>query len=417
MKLQSVFSPTTASEVMRKQVLLVDDAAGVLRAVKDELALLAPEWEVFYTVSGFKALEFLAKTPCDVVVADLRLVDLSGAQLAAQVMKQFPRIHRILLADPGDLQSLLRCVGGAHQFLVKPCGAERLRTVLDRAFQSDVWLPNQTVRQMIGRIPKLPSPPDLYAAVVEELDSASPSLETVCGLIANDPAMTAKVLQLANSAVCGTPLDAADPANAVRDIGMADTRGVILLSHSFSNFRDLESAGFSVEALWRHSQKVSRWARWIAEFEKAGESVVQQSATAGLLHDIGKLALGANLAPQFERVLKLMQAEDRLASDAEQEVFGATHGEVGGCLLAIWGLPLPVVEAVALHHYPTRFFSDKFNPLTAVHVANALERGDSAEQAALLVDKDYLRELGLENKLVEWRELCCEAEQKESAFT
>jgi HD-like signal output (HDOD) protein len=112
-----------------------------------------------------------------------------------------------------------------------------------------------------------------------------------------------------------------------------------------------------------------------------------------------------------------MQVEGRFASDAEQEVFGATHGEVGGYLLAIWGLPVPVVEAVALHHNPARFFSDKFNPLTAVHVANALQRADSADQATLLVDKDYLGELGFENKLVEWGELCREAEQKESAFT
>jgi HD-like signal output (HDOD) protein/ActR/RegA family two-component response regulator len=402
---------------MRKRILLVDDVAGTLKNIKDELASRAPEWEVFYTALGFKALEFLAQTPCDVVVTDLRLADLSGAQLAAQVMKQYPRIHRVLLADLGDLQSLLRCVGGAHQLLAKPCEAERLRLVLERAFQTDVWLPNQAVRQIVGSIPKLPSPADLYAAVVEELESTSPSLEKVCALIASDPAMTAKVLQFANSAVYGLPLDEADPTNAAKDIGMENTKGVILLSHSFSNFRELEATGFSVETLWRHSQKVGRWARWIAGSEGAGETMAQQSATAGLLHDIGKLALGANLPQQFERVLQLMRTQGRSASDAEQAVFGATHGEVGGCLLAIWGLPVPVVEAVALHHHPARFFSDIFNPLTAVHVANAFQHAENAEQTARLVDRDYLKELGLENKLSDWWRLCREEEQKENAFT
>jgi len=400
---------------MRKRILLVDDVAGMLQDVKEELASLAQDWELFYTESGFKALEFLAHTPCDVVVMDLRLPDLSGAQLASEVMKQYPCVHRVILADLGDMQSLLRCVGGAHQFLAKPCEAGRLKIILERAFQSDVWLPNQTVRQIIGRIPKLPSPADLYAAVVEELDSASPSPEKVCGLIASDPVMAAKVLQLANSAAYGQPLDEADPVRAARDIGMANTRAVILLSHSFSNFRELEARGYSVESLWKHSQKVSRWARWIAVAEGAGEEIVQQSATAGLLHDIGKLALGVNLPQQFERVLELIQNQDRSASDAEREVFGATHGEVGGCLLATWGLPMPVVEAVALHHHPARFFSDVFNPLTAVHVANAFQDVAGVDQIVRCVDNDYLGAVGVRGKLRDWWQLCHEEERKEAA--
>ena len=81
---------------------------------------------------------------------------------------------------------------------------------------------------------------------------------------------------------------------------------------------------------------------------------------------------------------------------------------VGACLLGIWGLPLPIVEAVALHHQPAQLFSKAFCALTAVHVANALEhaarRGNFDD--TLVVDVVYLEELGLTGRLEEWQQIC-----------
>ncbi len=224
---------------MKKRILLVDGVNATLRELKEELASRCTEWELFYKNTGVGALDLLAETACDAVVADLRLIDMSGNQLARDVMQRYPRIHRVILADLGDLQSLLKCVGNVHQFLVKPCEAQRLKTVLQRAFEFDVWLPNQTVRELVGRMPQLPSPPDSYVRIVKQLESNSASLKTIGGLVAEDPALTAKVLQLANSAAYGPALDEADPVSAVEELGVENTRGLVLLSHSYSNFRDL----------------------------------------------------------------------------------------------------------------------------------------------------------------------------------
>jgi hypothetical protein len=68
----------------------------------------------------------------------------------------------------------------------------------------------------------------------------------------------------------------------------------------------------------------------------------------------------------------------------------------------MWGLPLPIVEAVTMHHHPTRFLSDSFGPLTAVHVANALDHADSLTDFQQRVDLSYLRELGLDQRLPQW---------------
>ena len=90
------------------------------------------------------------------------------------------------------------------------------------------------------------------------------------------------------------------------------------------------------------------------------------------------------------------------ASQAEQEIFGATHGEVGGGLLGLWGLPMAVVEAVALHNNPACLTGRSFNVLTAVHVANALLHAETVEHLGAIVDRDYLAVLGLAEKIPSW---------------
>jgi HD-like signal output (HDOD) protein len=210
------------------------------------------------------------------------------------------------------------------------------------------------------------------------------------------------MLQLANSAAYGDPTDDFDPVEAVREIGIANSRACLLLAHTWSGFAPLEQSGFTMAPLWTHANEVSQLAAWLAKIEGASATVIGMSATAGLLHDIGKLALAANLPVPFLRAMTLTKERGGNTSQSEQEIFGATHGEVGGCLLGLWGLPVAVVEAVALHHNPACFSGKSFSPLTAVHVANALLHAESAEHLRATVDCDYLAALGLEEKLPSW---------------
>jgi putative nucleotidyltransferase with HDIG domain len=151
-----------------------------------------------------------------------------------------------------------------------------------------------------------------------------------------------------------------------------------------------------------HSVEAAHLAAWLAQHTGAPAEIIGMARTAGLLHDIGKLALAANLPEPFLRSVALAQKRGGDASTAEQEVFGATHGEVGGCLLGLWGLPMAVVEAVALHHHPACFLSKTFSPLTAVHLADALLRAESMDHFRALADRDYLTVLGLEGNISAW---------------
>lgn len=389
---------------MKRRILLVDGAGQPLRELRSELAVRTPGREIVEATSGAAALASMAASPMDAVVADMLLPDMTGEQLLGQVLRQFPEAHRVVLADLGDLDSLLRCVGGVHQFVIKPCTPGRLHEVLERAFELDVWLPNRTLRRLMGRVLQLPSLAEGYHAVVRALERSDATPESVGQLIARDPAMAAKMLQLANSAAYGEPTDDYDLVEAVREIGIENTRSCLLLAHSWSAFAPVEQAGFSVQTLWTHANEVAVLSAWLARSERAPEQVVGMARTAGLLHDVGKLALAANLPEAFNAAGRLMRLDGSASFEVEQEVFGATHSEVGGCLLGAWGLPMAVVEAVALHHHPACFLSRTFSPLTAVHVANALCRAESADHFRATVERDYLDVLGLADRLSGWWE-------------
>ena len=150
---------------------------------------------------------------------------------------------------------------------------------------------------------------------------------------------------------------------------------------------------------------VASLARSIALSEKCNAAEADAAFTAGLLHDVGKLLLAANLSEEYGGVLKHAEELGIKIVLAEKKMLGATHAEVAACLFGTWGLPVPVLEAVAHHHQPARSEDSKFTPLTAVHVANTLfyERRQSQEAA---LDQVYIRRIGLLDHRNQWRIAC-----------
>ena len=201
-------------------------------------------------------------------------------------------------------------------------------------------------------------------------------------------------------------------------LGAETTKSLILLAHTFSYFDEVKASGFSIDLLWRHSLQTANFAQWIAEVESGAPEVENQSFTAGMVHDIGKLILAANLPEKFSEALQLARHQGIQLWEAERDLFGANHAEVGACLLGIWGLPMPIVEAVALHHHPTQLLSKTFCPLAAAHAANSLEHQTCPDNHGLrfaAIDEMYLAGLGVGDRVEAWREHCAEKSRNNSA--
>ena len=395
----------------RKRILFVGEDLALWDQLQSEAVGFSATWDVAFAKSGLQALASLTQSPCDAVIADMQIPGMTGAQLLEEVMQRSPTTLRFIRASMGDQQASMKCVGTAHQYLVKPCDAHTIGLALDRAFSLEAWLPSEAVQKLIAQMKKLPSPPNLYFKIVAELQSPDSSIEQIGTMVAQDPVLSAKLLQVVNSAVFGLQLQVVSASEAVMYLGMETTKALVLLAHTFSYFDKVRTPEFSVERLWKHSVTTGKLAEQIARAERCETAVVGQAFTGGMLHDIGKLLLAANVPEGFKEALVKAREEKVLASEAEVSVFGASHGELGACLLSIWGLPMPIVEAVALHHHPIRFLSRQFCPLTAVHAANAIEHELQVENAGAscaTADAGYLTELGLIERMDVWRDLCRE---------
>jgi HD-like signal output (HDOD) protein/ActR/RegA family two-component response regulator len=402
---------------MKKRILFVDDEPRVLDGLRRTLHCMVPEWDMAFVEGGEQALEAFSKQPFDVVVTDMRMPRMSGNQLLHEVMTRWPRVVRLVLSGHSDEQMILQTVTTAHQYLSKPCDPEKLKAAIGRATRLRDVLSEGPVGDLVGRLSSLPSLPQVYLELAQELRSPDSSLCRIGGIISKDIGMTAKVLQLVNSAFFGLPQRITDPAQAINLLGLETVRSLMLTVHVFSEFRHEELSGLSSAALWSHSVAVSTYARRIAEMEKADKKTTNDSFAAGILHDAGKLVLAANLPRKYAEALALARKEDKSLSEAETQVFGATHAEVGAYLLALWAFPDPVVEALAFHHRPSGVPPQGFSPLVAVYVADCLDHrlGPGVRAAhEPQIDLDYMGVLGLADRIPQWTEALQSSDEQRS---
>ncbi len=389
-----------------KRILFVDDEPRVLRGLERSFYRMRDAWEMVFVEDGRSALELMAARSFDVVVTDMRMPGMNGSELLARVMELHPQTVRLVLSGHADGQLIHSCVGTAHQFLSKPCDPDALARVIDRATTMVETLHSGPLRRLLSRLQLLPSIPSLYLEVLEKAKDPEAPLDDIAKIIARDIGMSAKVLKLVNSAFFGIGRAVSDLPTAISYLGIDTIRSLVLGLPTFSRFGAVGIPGFSMDELWIHSLQTASAAKAISRAEGAGSDLQEASFAAGLLHDTGKLVLAYNLPEDFSAVLSLARRENIPFMDAERRIFQATHAEVGGYLLGLWGLPAPLVEAIALHHEPDVAPDAAFRPLVAVHAANVLVRcpthadPDSLEPG---LDRAFLERGGWLKRLPAWR--------------
>ncbi len=270
-------------------------------------------------------------------------------------------------------------------------------------------LANQTLQSLVADMQTLPSLPAVYQQLVDALYADNSSAEQVGRIIEKDLAMVGKILQVVNSPFYGLRQKVSSPRHAVALLGVVNVRSLVLSHNVFKQFDQSRLPFFSLDVLWQHGVTTANHARAIAVEEGTTGEVEEDAFTAGLLHDVGTLVIASNFPDRYTEVLALMQEREIVEWEAEREVLGVTHAEVGGFLLGKWALHDAVVEAVAFHHAPLPCADEGFTPLAAVHVANVLEEQDEAGHVSGFgpsVDDEYLAACGLSDRLPIWQALC-----------
>jgi HD-like signal output (HDOD) protein len=259
-------------------------------------------------------------------------------------------------------------------------------------------LSNDTIRQLVGRLEKLPSVPSTYFALNRATANPGVTTEEIARIVEADPAMSAKVLQLVNSAYFGLARRIASISEAVSYLGVELLKGLALSAQIFSAAEGLPR-NFSIDQLQEESLKTARLARRF--FTDRGRA--EEAFTAAIVHDVGTLVIALGLPKEYELIADLEVATGRPRYEIEKEQIGAHHGEIGGYLLGVWGLPFTIVETAALHHTPNLASEGTTDILGAVHIADTLlkaSRNNSiAHPERFGLDLAFLQREGLTSEL------------------
>jgi HD-like signal output (HDOD) protein len=390
---------------MTKRILFVDDEAMVLSGLQRSLRSMRNEWDMAFVTSGAEALQLMQQQPFDMIVTDMRMPAMSGVQLLEEVKRRFPHCFRIVLSGQADQESIMRAVDPAHQYLAKPCDTSELKKRLARAFTVRGLLTNAELQAVVSRLQAMPSLPALYVEVTNELENNEPSITRIANLISEDMAMTAKMLQLVNSAFFGLRCRVSNPVQAVQLLGLDTLRALVLSTHVFDRFRTEIFGEAEVSYLWKHSFAVARFAKHIALFEKVDRQTVDDCFTAGLLHDSGKLILSSAMGKTYQTVLELVKSGEKALVDAETEVVGCNHAEIAAYLLGLWGLPEQVIEGVAQHYCPVEAGQPGFSTALATHAATFFHEQQTSfwMQDGTSLNLEYLTKCGYGNREETWR--------------
>jgi putative nucleotidyltransferase with HDIG domain len=383
----------------KKNILFVDDEQNVLQGLQRMLYGMRSEWNMAFASNGFDALEMLEKEHFHVIVSDMRMPQMDGIKLLTEVKNRFPDVMRIILSGQSKQESLLPSMGLAHQYLSKPCSCDQLKQTVARVCSLRDMLTSPTLQALVAKVGTLPTLPSIHAELVAELRSEACSLEKIGDIVSQDVGLTAKLLQLVNSSFFGLPNRVSDASQAVLFLGIETVTALILSYNTFSNYEGKMPANLSLGKLWRHSFNTGFLAKEIARYERGDNRLMNDSCTAGLLHDIGKMILASAMPDKFGLAVKLAGEHGQTEADAERALLGASHAEVGAYLLGLWGLPDPIVEAVAFHHRPKDCITEGFGPLTAVYAANLIEQNLLNLESP---PDEYLVSLGLQDRVGVW---------------
>lgn len=384
-------------------ILFVDDDPIVLRGLERMLYVRRNVWPMHFVASGDSALQLMQNTDIDILISDMRMPGMDGATLLTNVQQQFPATIRIVLSGYSDQDVILRSIRPAHQFLNKPCDQDALIRTIKRASDLLSMPMNSRYRTMASRLGFLPVFSDALMHALNQL-RGNAQQNSLAAALTQDVGLTAGVLKLVNTAFFGAGQELVTPDDA---IGLLGSEVLLRILSQFTHADDEYVAlPFAARALWQHSLRTARFARLIAELDKAPRQTRQISYLAGLFHDLGKVVLAMH-DPDYPAVLRSVAASGLPVARCEREHFGITHAEIGAYLLGLWGFDPAVTDIVSRHTSPG---TQPHHPALAyVHAANSLDHElvhFGPKHTPHPHDQNFASSAGWADKYASWREHC-----------
>jgi putative nucleotidyltransferase with HDIG domain len=354
----------------QRRVLFVDDDEQVLDGIRDLLRRQRRTWNMTFALGGPAGLEAVRRQPFDIVISDMRMPGLSGAALLEQVRQLQPRATRVVLSGYAERDALLEALPVAHQFLAKPCEADELRAVINRGTYLQQVLEDEAACALAKALDGITDAPRSFRRLTNLCADRGADLDAVCGIVASSSALAACVREVAAYfAPKGDSLQAAIVA-----VGFPLLCTLPVIAPLLDGLRRRPVHGFSPQKQLRHALLVARVAQRVARDPRAAD----MAFAAAFLHDVGKLAFAVAMPEAYAFAIESSSRSGEPID--ERACFGITHAALGAYLLAFFGMPLSVVEAVGEHH-ELGDIESCCDVARAVRVADALDRERSVDGA------------------------------------
>jgi HD-like signal output (HDOD) protein len=367
--------PATGGVFLMKRILLIDNEVQVL---KDLTRLFeGTEYEVVTAQSGAEALEKLQYESVKMVVSDVRMPDMDGYELLAKIKAMFPKIMRVILCGYSDEQIVFKALQKniAKLYILKPWEDEKFRNLVEQMFETERILGNTNLLSLINNIENLPTIQTNYQRIIDLIDDRDADISRIAFHIEKDASISAKILQVANSAFYG--MKSGSVRQAVSYIGLDNTKKLILSTSIIDVMNESGPSGKAIDSIWKQSFLSNRLLAFIYE-RHLGRKVPDAYSTAALLQNIGMIFFLKYFKTEYLKLRQFAQKNKVEERKLEKDIFNASHTEVGGYLLQWWDLPYPIIEAALFHHDPLDKSVINRELLYCTHIANeyALEMSD-----------------------------------------
>jgi CheY-like chemotaxis protein len=315
-------------------VLFVDDEQRILDGLRRQLHGRRQAWTMRFAASGADALQMLTERPADVVVTDMRMPGMDGGALLQEVMRLHPQTTRIMLSGQTEQTDLIQDISCIHQYLQKPCQPAALTAAIERTYRLARAVRNPSLRRAAAKIASLPPASSNHRQLLQLLEQDDVRIAEIARVIEQDPALTAKLLQLVSSAFFGLPRRIDNVHDAVVLLGLQTVRSLSTASRLFECMKNNDDEAL-VSALWRASVDIGIRAETLARQARATPTTQHMARLAGTLSLIGRAILATSSHEAFLGACQRAYTERRSLSAVEIDVFGASQEDVGAYALGI----------------------------------------------------------------------------------
>jgi CheY-like chemotaxis protein/HD-like signal output (HDOD) protein len=385
----------------KARALFVDDEPRILDGLRRSLRGKRGEWEMDFVSDGVEALALLAQAPYDVVVSDMRMPGMDGAELLTNVSRRHPEVARVVLSGHIEPAAAIQVAVAGHRFLTKPSDAESLIAVIEQLLIRTSSAHQSEARRIAGGVRAIPTLPEHTDGIVNLL-APDVNLAYAVQTAMHDVGLTAKLLQLSNSRFFGSRPRNSSVESIVNAMGVPMVQAVAGAGHVL---RPTSPWGPAIErhlrTAWRHAVATACLVDFVAS--PANRPHAQAAA---LLQDVGRLVCLAAVGDEQGSGVDLV-AETR---------DGVPFRDVGVELLHLWGLPAPIVAAVAQRDAVQSPEPSGLGVAAAVRTAHLLIQGtDSACPAVGRHEEELARLLAhpqLRAQAVDWHRAADEASRQ-----